>query len=111
MEFALYLFTILAEILDYIIIVICLRKRADLQLGFCKKCRGRPLVVALIWMAVAAGTIMLTVHGVMAEDLTLVFVGLGLLILNLILWVLTTRTLVPQMIDDRWIHVGGAGKE
>jgi hypothetical protein len=111
-------FGLLAGLIPFAIIAICIQKKGDVYLSVCKKHRARRAKVMLIAWVVAALGFVSVIGGFVAASnngydslIMLIPIGFILLIAAAVFGILAGRYLAPKRIDDHYLYLKGACDE
>lgn len=98
---------LLANVLIYVLVALCVRKAVTVELGFCGNCkRRRWLHIAVAWVLVLAG-IAVGFAG-LAQEALWGFAGVGLFLAGIIWGAVFGPPLRPHRIKDGYAWLGGA---
>jgi hypothetical protein len=104
-----YYLLILINLIIYVIVAICVRKKAVLQVGLCERHRRQRFTCIVTGWLLFLGGIALLILGIAAQSL-LAVVGILAILCSLVIVLLTaTRIVYPARIDKELAWVKGAG--
>jgi hypothetical protein len=101
---------LLAGVLIYIILVLCLQKRATVIFGLCEPCNNRRILWISIWSACTLSIIPLMTWAITQETGPPAIAGGILFFAGLIGLLISGRIGVPRRIDDSQILLSGSGE-
>ena len=101
-------FGLLAGILVYIILALCLQKRATVEFGLCEKCNGRRTLWVAIWTLCTLSIIPLIALAISQESAIPVLAGVILFVTGLIGLIICLRIGYPKRIDEVRIVLAGS---
>lgn len=99
---------ILAGLLVYVIVAICIRKKIKVHIALCQQHKRQRMVWTLMTVLGLVGGIGLFAAGIAVELPLLILVGLLLFIFGLVAAVVASSSLKPTFIDDRVARLKGA---
>ena len=108
---AIYL-VILAGLLIYVIVALCVRKRAKIDVGICQAHRSRRRRgILAAWLVCLAGVIAIFVGSIRATLVVLIPVGSLMLLASLIMGVVISSIVSTKKIDDNYVWLKGVNYE
>jgi hypothetical protein len=102
---------ILLHLLIYIIVALCIRKTARVELGICKRHLARRRVSIGIAWAMLLGSIGAIWLGIAYDWPLIGMIGLFMILASLIFAIVISRIVVPKKIDDSFVWLKGVDRE
>jgi hypothetical protein len=107
---ALYL-TILAGVIIYAIVAMCVRQKGTVEYSLCAAHRGKRRNGMLAGWGLAALAVGMFVAAVLTRTWQLAPLGVVVLIAGCVVGIVTSRVLTPQKMDRGYMWLKGAGRE
>lgn len=86
-----------------------MQKKVYVKFGMCRQCRSKRVQKVLLWLLASGLALAAAIYGATENMWPLFVIGLVLFFVFLITAAFSPNIATAQRIDERWVHLKGAG--